>query len=182
MKVHLLDYFRTFLLQAPLYTSTFLIVQGWEDPTLVLRVEELRPFQTERYRARVGVQAWHNEYCTWVVAVPFWFEMHSQVKVAGIPCLNPRQATDYTIIQKFTCQQSVRFLLLSPDLEESETVQIPWTAKSRTKVCEMVNAMDRAIIGERHTSIFDPDFDLARQQFQSLHHTLDNLQQRVTDG
>ena len=45
MKVRLLDYFRSFLLHTPPYTSTFLAVQEWEEPVLVMRVEELSCFQ-----------------------------------------------------------------------------------------------------------------------------------------
>ncbi len=56
MKVQLLEYFRSFLLHTPFYSSTFLVVREWNEPVLVMRVEDLFLFQRRGYRARIGFQ------------------------------------------------------------------------------------------------------------------------------
>src|SRR4030095_15211079 len=76
MKVHLLDYFRSFLLHSPPYTSTLLVVQEWDEPVLVMRVEDLSLFLQGGYRVRLGFQTWQSTSGTWVVAVPFCLEVH----------------------------------------------------------------------------------------------------------
>jgi hypothetical protein len=181
MRVQLLEYFRSFLLHTPLYTSTFLVVQEWEEPVLVMRVEELSLFRQGEYRARVGFQAWQNKYGTWVAAVPFCLEAQTQLRVKGMPCLNPRRAADFEIIQKFSCKKCIRFLFLSADLDDAEDVQISWPLAQRAQVRRLVQTIDQTLLGEKFTSAFDPDFEQARQEFQALLAVVD-FSDRVWDG
>lgn len=169
MNVHLLDYFRSFLRQAPFYTATFLVVRELEEPVVVMRVEELSLFQRGVHRARVGFQAWQSELGAWVVTVPFSLEVHSQLKVEGLLCLNPRRAIDYATMRKFVKEERVRFLFLSPDLDDATDVEIPWPPAQRAKVWRMIRAIDRSLTGEKLSSAFDPDFEQARQRFQSFY-------------
>lgn len=181
MKVHLQEYFRAFLLQSPFYTSTFLITQECRDPMIVMRVEDLRLFASDRYRARVGFRTWRNEQQTWVVAVPFCLELPPQFKVEGLLCLNPRRAADCAIIEKFAREECVRFLFLSPDLNASVDAEISWPPVQRENVRRMVHAMELSVIGEKLSSIFDPDFEQARQEFHALLNALET-QDVVREG
>jgi hypothetical protein len=181
MKVRLLDYFRSFLLHTPPYTSTFLIVQEWEEPVLVMRVEDLSLFQQNEYRARIGFQTWQSTSGTWVVAVPFCLEVRPQLQVKGIPCLNPRRAADSEIIQKFSREKHIRFLFLSAALDDAADIQISWPLAQRSQVRRLIRTIDQALIGEKFTSAFDPDFEQARQEFQALLTVVD-FSDRVWDG
>jgi hypothetical protein len=174
MKVHLLDYLRSFLLQAPPYTSTFLVVQEWKEPVLVMRVEEISSFQHGGHRARIGFRTRQNQYGTWVVAVPFCFEVHAQLRVIGLPYLNPRRAADYEVMQKFSRETCIRFLFLSADLNDAVDVQIAWPLAQRLQVRRLIGMIDRTLTGEKFTSTFDPDFEQARQEFQALHTILES--------
>src|SRR5262245_54113147 len=168
MKVQLLDYFRSFLLHSPPYTSTFLVVQEWDEPVLVMRVEDLSQFQQGKYRVRLGFQTWQSKSGTWVVAVPFCLEVHPQLQVKGIPCLNPRRATDYDIIEKFAKEDRVRFLFLSSRLDDATDIEVPWPSVQQAEVRRLIQTTDQALLGERFTSSFDPDFEQARQEFLAL--------------
>ena len=134
MKVELLEHFRSFLLRAPYYTSVFMTVREWSEPILVMRVEELSSFQKGEYRTRVGVRAWRDRQGTWVVAVPFQIHVAADFCVQGMPCLNPRHAVDYEVIQKLAKEECLRLLFLSADLEEasraSSTRGPNWAATS----------------------------------------------------
>ncbi|HKA53509.1 MAG TPA: hypothetical protein VKJ47_07585 [Candidatus Binatia bacterium] len=173
MRVQLLEHFRAFLLQAPLYTSTFLRVQEWSEPVLVMRVEELSRFQRGGYRARVGFRTWQSPGGTWVVAVPFCLEVPPQLTIKGMPCLNPRQAADSGVIEQFTRAQCIRFLFLSPDVADAADAQIAWPVAQRAQVRRLMQDVDAVLIGEKLTSAFDPDFAHARQEFQALLTTLE---------
>jgi hypothetical protein len=173
VKVHLLNHFRSFLLQAPPYTSTFLLVQEWREPVLVMRVEELSAFQQGQYRARVGFRTWQSDGGAWVVAVPFCLEVRPQCKITGMPCLNPRSAADYQVIRKFAQESSIRFLFLDKELAEATDAQIAWPPLQRAQARKLIELMDASLLGERLTSVFDPDFEQARQEFQNLLDALD---------
>jgi hypothetical protein len=181
VKVNLLEYFRSFLRQAPLYTSTFLVVQEWEEPVLVMRVEDLSLFQQGEYRARIGFQTWQSQHGTWVIAVPFCLEVHPSLKVRGMPCLNPRSAADYEVMQKFSREKRIRFLFLSADLNDAADAQVPWPPAQRSQVRRLISVIDQTLTGEKLTSAFDPDFEQARQEFQTLLTTIDFLD-GVWDG
>jgi hypothetical protein len=173
MKIHLLDYLSSFLLKAPPYTSTFLRVQEWAEPVLVMRVEELERFRGT-YRARVGFHSWQNEQGTWVIAVPFCLQLPPQLQIDGRPCLNPRIANDYEMIRRFTTAEGIRFLFLSADLADAEDAEIPWPIDQRTQVRSQLDRIDQALTTVKATSAFDADFDHARQEFQTLLETLEN--------
>src|SRR5262245_8919427 len=165
MKVQLLDYFRAFLLKVPPYTSTFLYIQEWSEPVIVMRVEELARFQSE-FRAQVGFRTWQNSHGTWVVAVPFRLNVLPRLCIDGLPCLNPRRATDYDMMQRFATEESIRFLFFSADLTEAEDTQVPWPAAQRVQVNQQIARIDATLTGIRITSIFDADFEQAKQEFQ----------------
>src|SRR5262249_33991641 len=154
-----------FLLHAPPYTSTFLVVREWQEPVLVMRVEELSLFRQGGYRARVGFQTWQSKYGTWVVAVPFCLEVHPQLQVKGMPCLNPRRTADFEIIQQFSREKHLRFLFLSADLVEATDCSIAWPSAQRSQVRRFIQRIEQTLIGEKFTSAFDPDFEQARQEF-----------------
>jgi hypothetical protein len=168
MNIQLLEYFRSFLLHAPPYTSTFLVVKEWQEPVLVMRVEDLSTFRQGGYRARVGFQAWQNNYGTWVVAIPFCLEVLPTLKVKGMPCLNPRQIVDYEMVQKFSRKESIRFLFLNATLHEMADAEIPWPPSQRSRVRQLIRTMDQTLPVEKLTSAFDLDFEQARQEFQTL--------------
>lgn len=167
MKVQLLDYFHTFLLKAPPYTSTFLYIQEWTEPVIVMRVEELTRFQ-EQFRAQVGLQTWQNSHGTWVVAVPFRLQVPPELRIDGLLCLNPRRATDYDMMQRFATEASLRFLFFSADLTEAEDIQVPWPDAQRVQVQRQIVRIDATLTGARITSSFDADFEHAKQEFQAL--------------
>ena len=173
MKVHLQEYFRAFLLRSPFYTSTFLTTQECQAPIIVMRVEELYLFEQKGYRARVGFRTWRNEQQTWIVAVPFCLELSPQLKVEGLLYLNPRRAADYAIVERFATEDYIRFLFLSSDLNDALSAKVHWSGAQREKVRQMVQVMDSAIVGEKLSSVFDPDFEQARQEFQALLSTLE---------
>ena len=181
MKIKLREYFRSFLLHSPPYTSTFLVVQEWEEPVLVMRVEELSLFQQKEYRARIGFQTWQSTSGTWVVAVPFCLEVHPRLQVKGIPCLNPRRTVDSEIIQKFSREKHIRFLFLSAALDDAADIQIAWPPAQRSQVRRLIRTIDQVLIGEKFVSAFDPDFEQARQEFQALLAAVD-FSDRVWDG
>ncbi len=181
MKVHLQEYFRAFLLRSPFYTSTFLTTQECKAPMIVMRVEDLHLFEQEGYRARVAFRTWRNEQQTWVVAVPFCLELFPRLKVEGLLYLNPRRAVDSAVVEMFTKADYIRFLFLSADLNDALDAEVPWPSAQREKVRQMAQAMEGAVVGEKLSSVFDPDFEQARQEFQVLLDTLE-LQDRVGDG
>jgi len=164
MKVQLLEHFRAFLLRSPFYTSAFITVREWNEPTLVMRVEELSAFQQEEYRTQVAFRAWRSRQGTWVVTVPFQIDVHPRLHVQGIPCLNPRHAVDYEVMQKFAEAEDVRFLFMSADLEGAEDMRVPWQAAQWARVRYLLNKIDLTLTGEKLTSVFDPDFEQARQE------------------
>ncbi len=181
MNIQLLEYFRSFLLHTPFYTSTFLVVQEWEEPALVMRVEDLSLFRQGGYRARLGFQTWQSPYGTWVIAVPFCLEVHLQLQVKGIPCLNPRRAADFEIIQKFSREKRVRFLFLNANLEDAVDVQISWPLAQRSQVRRLIQTIDQTLIGDKFTAAFDPDFEQARQEFLALFTAIE-FPEGVRDG
>ena len=168
MKVQLLDHFRAFLLRSPFYTSAFITVREWSEPTLVMRVEELSSFQQREYRAHIAFRAWRSRQGTWVVAVPFQIDVHPRLHVQGVPCLNPRHEVDDEVMQKFVVAEHVRFLFLSADLEEAEEVQVAWPAAQRTRVRYLLKKIAVTLTGEKLTSVFDPDFEHARQELMAF--------------
>jgi hypothetical protein len=167
--VNLLEYFRSFLLQTPPYTSTFLLVQEWQEPLLVMRVEEFTLFQQEDYHISIGFQTWCTLQGTWVVAVPFRIDVHPQLSVRGMPCLNPRSAVDYEMMKKFSTEEHLCFLFLSCDLNDAESVQIPWPVEQRRVVQQHIQEIDRTFTGRKFIQAFDPDFEQARQEFLALY-------------
>jgi len=180
MQVRLLDYFRSFLLKAPPYTSTFLYIQEWPEPVIVMRVEELTRFRGE-FRARVGFRAWQNSHGTWVVAVPFRLQVPPRLRIDGLLCLNPRRATDYDMMQRFTTEESIRFLFFSADLTEAEDKQVPWPAAQRVQVQRQITRIDATLTGARITSLFDADFEHAKQEFQALFDSLELAGQHLAN-
>ena len=170
MKVELLDHFQAFLLRSPFYTSTFMLVREWPEPVVTMRVENLARFR-EEFRARVSFRIWRNKEQTWVAAVPFLLDIGPQFHVMGMPCLNPRHAVDYDVMQKFAWEEQLRFLFLSPDLEDAEEVQVPWPAAQRARVKQLIHKIDEALTGERLTSAFDPDFERARKELVAFYTT-----------
>jgi len=180
MQVHLLDYFRSFLLKAPPYTSTFLSIQEWSEPVIVMRVEEIMLFRGE-FRAQVGFRTWQNAHGTWVVAIPFRLHVPPRLRIDGLPCLNPRRATDYDMMQRFTTEKSVRFLFFSADLTEAEDIQVSWPAAQRVQVQQQIARIDVTLTGARITSLFDEDFAHALQDFQALLDTLELAGHRLAD-
>jgi hypothetical protein len=180
MKVQLLEYFRSFLLKAPPYTSTFLYIQEWSEPVIVMRVEELERFRGE-FRAQVGFRTWQNSHSTWVVAVPFRLHVPPRLRIDGLPCLNPRRATDYDMMQRFTSEESIRFLFFSADLTEAEDIQVPWPAAQRTRVQRQITRIDDTLTGARITGPFDADFEHAKQEFQALLDTSELAGYRLAD-
>lgn len=172
MKAQLLPSFRSFMLQAPFYSSALIIMREWREPVLTMRVQDLTPFQDE-YRARVGVRAWRNEQGTWVTAVLFCLEAPRRFRIQGRPCLNPRRAADYAVMQRFAREEAIRFLFLSADLEEAEDGQIVWPVEQRTQVRRLIERIDASFVGDKLTSAFDPDFEQARQEFEQLFTTVD---------
>jgi hypothetical protein len=180
MKVQLLDYFSSFLRKAPPYSSAFLRIQEWSEPVLVMRVEELERFRGA-YRARVGFHSWQNEQGTWVVAVPFCLQLPPQLQIDGLPCLNPRLANDYEMMQRFAAAECIRFLFFSADLTEAEDVQIPWPIDQRTQVQRQLERIDQTLTGVKATSAIDVDFEQARQEFLALRNMLE-VQDGVRNG
>jgi hypothetical protein len=180
MQVRLLDYFRSFLLKAPPYTSTFLYIQEWSEPVIVMRVEEIARFR-DAFRAQVGLQTWQNSHGTWVVAVPFRLQVPPRLRIDGLPCLNPRRAPDYDMMQRFTTEESIRFLFISADLTEAEDIQVPWPVAQRVQVQRQIDRIDATLTGARITSPFDADFEHAKQEFQALLDTLELAGHRFAD-
>ena len=81
-----------------------------------------------------------------------------------MPCLNPRHAVDYEVIQKLAKEECLRLLFLSADLEEAEDVQVPWPTAQRAHVRHLLAKIDLTLTGEKLTSVFDPDFEQARRK------------------
>lgn len=180
MKVQLLDYFRTFLWKAPPYTSTSLHIQEWSEPVIVMRVEEISRFR-EEFRAQVGLQTWQNSHGTWVVAVPFRLHVPPQLRIDGLPCLNPRIANDYDMLQRFTTAECIRFLFLSADLTEAEDAEVPWPIDQRTQARHQLDRIDQALTTIKATSVVDADFDHAKQEFQALFDSLELAGHRLAN-
>jgi hypothetical protein len=172
-----LDYFRSFLLKAPPYTSTFLYIQEWSEPVIVMRVEEIARFR-DAVRAQVGFRTWQNSHGTWVVAVPFRLHVPPRLRIDGLPCLNPRRAADYDMMRRFTTGESIRFLFLGADLTEAEDIQVPWPAAQQVWVRRQITHIDAALTGAHITGIFDADFEHAKQEFQALLDTSELAGQR----
>jgi hypothetical protein len=167
MKVELLPAFRSFMLQAPFFTSALLVMQEWREPVIAMRVRDLTPFRGA-YAARVGFHTWQNTQGTWITSIPFCVEEFMRFRIQGMPCLNPRRASDYAVMQRFTTAESLRFLFLSADLEEAEDGQIAWPSAQRLQVQQLIEQIDTSLIGEKLTSVFDPDFEQARHEFERL--------------
>ncbi|HXG21539.1 MAG TPA: hypothetical protein VNN62_20990 [Methylomirabilota bacterium] len=172
MKAELLPSFHSFMLQAPLYTSVLIVMREWREPVLTMRVQDLTPFQ-HAYRARVGFCTWRNAQGTWVTAIPFCLDAPGRFRIQGRPCLNPRRAADYAMMQRFAMEESVRFLFLSADLEEAEDGQIVWPPAQRMQVRQLIEQIDASFVGDKSTSAFDPDFEQARQEFEQLFTTVE---------
>jgi hypothetical protein len=169
MNGNLLEHVWSFLLKAPPYTSIFLLVQECEEPLLVMRVEELSLFCQTEYRASLSFETWCNTHGTWVVALPFRIKVCPQFSVEGMPCLNPRSARDAEIIRKFSRDETVRFLFLNANLSDSVNAEVAWPYDRRWYVEQCIQEMDHALIGEKLTSPFDPDFEQAKREFQSYY-------------
>jgi hypothetical protein len=180
MQVRLLDYFRSFLLKAPPYTSTFLYIQEWVEPVIVMRVEEITCFRG-KFHTQVGFRTWQNSHGTWVVAVPFRLHVPPRLRIDGLPCLNPRRATDYDMMQRFTTEESIRFLFFSADLTEAEDKQVPWPVAQRGQVQRQIACIDASLTGARITSLFDADFEHAKQEFQVLLDTSELVGHRLAN-
>lgn len=84
-------------------------------------------------------------------------------------------------MEKFAREDCVRFLFLSPDLNASVDAEIPWPPVQRENIRRMVHAMELSVIGEKLSSVFDPDFEQARQEFHALLNALET-QDVVREG
>jgi hypothetical protein len=138
-----------------------------------MRVTTLVPFQQEKYRARVGFRAWQNGSGTWVVSVPFCLELSPTWQVTGMPCLNPRRAVDYGVMQQFARERGVRFIFLSVDLADAVEAWVPWPPAQRRQVRRLIATIDQTLVGEKLTGAFDPDFEQASQELRDLLPALD---------
>jgi hypothetical protein len=172
MKVELTPSFRAFLLQAPLYTSALIVMREWREPVLTMRVQDLTLFQ-RACRVRVGFRAWRSKDGTWVAAIPFCLEAPRRFRIQGRPCLNPRRVADYAVMHRFATEASLRLLFLSADLEEADEGQIAWPAEQRAQVRQLIDQINASFVGAKLTSVFDPDFKQARQEFEHLFTTVD---------
>ena len=71
-------------------------------------------------------------------------------------------------MQKFSREKRIRFLFLSADLNDAVDAQVFWPPTQRSQVRQLIQAIDQTLTDERLTSSFDPDFEQARQEFQTL--------------
>jgi hypothetical protein len=54
------------------------------------------------------------------------------------------------------------------------TVEITWPAAQQRHVARLLTEIDQTLLGEKLTSPFDPDFEAAKREFQSLY-TVEHL-------
>ncbi|HXG19000.1 MAG TPA: hypothetical protein VNN62_08000 [Methylomirabilota bacterium] len=158
-----------FLSQAPFYTPVFLPAPECQEPLLAMRVEEIEWFSQQFYQTVVRFTAWCGPQETWVIAFPFRIGVRQDVWVEGAPCLNPRNAADAELIRKFTRHERIHLWLLNYDLSDFVVTELAWPAAQHHHVARLLTEIDQTLLGEKLTSPFDPDFEAAKREFQSLY-------------
>jgi hypothetical protein len=176
MNTHPLAEHWMFLCKAPFYTPVFLSAPECREPLLAMRVEELHYFYQQFYRTTVRFTAWCGLYETWVVAFPFRIDVCRDFRLEGVPCLNPRNVADAEIIQKFARHEIIHFWLLNADLSDFVTTEVLWPKEQHRHVSQLLTEVDQTLLGDKLISAFDPDFERAKREFQTLY-TVEHLLQ-----
>ena len=169
MNMHPLVPHWTFLSKAPFYTPLFLSAPECQEPLLVMRVEEIGWFYQRFYQTVIRFTAWCGPYETWVIAFPFRIDVQRDFWIEGSPCLNPRNVADAAMIRKFTQHEIIHLWVLNADLSDFVTTEIAWPTTQHRYVSELLAEIDLALLGEKLTSPFDPDFEAAKREFQTLY-------------
>lgn len=148
----------------PTYTPALLAAE--EYLTLVLRVDKLAPFR-KPLPLMARVVAWQHSGGAWVVAVAFRVTDNLKDPMEGDAYLNPRQAEDWENIKRLSRQDKFPFIFCNSSLTEATGKAVPWTPQQHGEVQKLIDTIDPELAG-RLSGSYDPDFQVAKQEFQKL--------------
>ncbi|MBI3302955.1 MAG: hypothetical protein HYZ72_12895 [Deltaproteobacteria bacterium] len=151
----------------PLYSARFIDREGTEEIAVVVRVEELDWFLDAYPPFTIDLAPWRNSQGTWVIAIAYQLHPTFGDVKGGIFYLNPRQAADAEILRKLLRQETLSVIFLSEDCSEHYTVGIAQPPQELARWRQLIDDMNRTLIGAQLANDYDPDFEAALQEFQS---------------
>jgi hypothetical protein len=169
MNIDISESIRKALLKLPLYHGIFAAFEGLEAVAFASRVENPQAFGRESLNIRLTVKAWCSSQGTWLVAIPIQFSNTPMGRGETCVFINPRQAIDYEVLQKLSTQQTFICMFVSADVGSYVNQEFPWPSNQRELAQQAIETIDQALTGVRIESNFDPDFDQAKREFESLH-------------
>ena len=157
---------RVDLLKGELYKPRIFGLEGSEDTRLLMRVKDLAPFRNPELPIAVKLVAYQSVEETWLITVVLRVKELSQGTLVAAAYLNPRQSTDYDLLQRLSKQQFFRIIFLDEDVRESVEVSLSWSMVQREEVSGIIQNMSRSLAGPKRSAGFDPDFEAALAEFQ----------------
>ncbi|HEY3305236.1 MAG TPA: hypothetical protein VGL70_17065 [Candidatus Binatia bacterium] len=158
-------------LHLPVYTPTLLALTDPAMTALVLRVDSLQSFKQKRLRLQVAIAGYEHDG-SHLACVAFRVYDNEDNPLEGDANLNPRQESDRKALDLLTRQDRLPFIFLSADLVHSVDKTVSWQPASRAAAQEVFDHSKN--IGLLSGS-FDPEFQRAKDHFQSLKSVKDLL-------
>ncbi|MBI2997902.1 MAG: hypothetical protein HYY46_05535 [Deltaproteobacteria bacterium] len=154
---------RALLLRMPSYTPLLLGLERRNETALTMRVEDLASFRKPELPIQVGFVLYRSEAGMWLVCVPFRIIDKPEDPLEGDAYINPRQASDYALLENLARQNIFPVVLLSPDLKDAVVKGIPWRLQG--EATNALGAVDASVAGKLGGN-WDPDFERAKREFQ----------------
>ena len=155
------------LLKRELYKPRIFGLEGSEETGLLMRVKDLAPFRNVGLPVAVKLVAYQSGVKTWLITVVLRVEELSQGTLVAAAYLNPRQTTDYDLLQRLSRQQFFAIIFLDEKVRESVDVSLSWSLVQREEVSRIMETLDKSLAGLKLSGGFDPDFEAALAEFQN---------------
>ena len=158
---------RADILKRELYVPRIFGLEQGEETGLVMRVKDLAPLRNPGLPVAVKLVAYQSGEETWLVTVVLRVEELSQGTLVAAAFLNPRQSTDYDLLQRLSKQRFFPIIFLDEDVRESVDVSLSWSVVQREEVSRIRETINKSLAGPKLSGGFDPDFETALAEFQN---------------
>lgn len=153
------------LLAIPVFTPVLIAASGAALTALFLRCDSLDTFRQAGLRIQVAFAGFeHDGSC--LACVAFRVFDRTDDPLEGDAYLNPRQSTDRAALGNLTAQTQIPLVFLSKTLQEQVAKAVSWQATSQAAARDVFERS--ASVGILAGS-FDPEFQKAKDRFQSLY-------------
>lgn len=153
------------LLAIPLFTPVLIAASGVALTALFLRCDSLDTFRQAGLRMQVAFAGFeHDGNC--LACVAFRVFDRPDDPLEGDAYLNPRQAADRDALKNLILQTQIPLVFLSKNLKEQVAKAVTWQTTSQAAARDVFERS--ASVGVLAGS-FDPEFQKAKECFQSLY-------------